>query len=201
MIGWAYDLLGRRAERGPLGELRRALVSELGGEILEIGAGTGANLPHYRRAARVVALEPDPAMASRLPAREAQAVVPVELVAGNVDALPFADGTFDVVVSTFVLCSVADPARALSEIRRVLRPGGRLVVLEHVRGGGRLARWQERMTPLHRRLAGNCHLARDTAGSLARAGFDVGGIRPRRIPGSHPLVRSGIQGAAIRISS
>lgn len=201
MIGWVYDLLGRRAERGELGTLRQGLVADLEGQILEFGAGTGANLPHYRRAAKVVALEPDPRMGGRLPAKRRQARVPVEVVAGSVEALPFADASFDVAVSTFVLCSVHDPERALAEVRRVLRPRGRLVLLEHVRGPGRLGRWQERFTPLHRKLAGNCHLSRNTAESIARAGFDVSALRAARIPGSHPLVRSGIQGAAIRISS
>ena len=201
MIGWLYDLLGRRAERGELGALRRTLLADVEGDVLEIGAGTGANLPHYRRAARVVALEPDASMARRLPEKARTAEIPVELVTGSADRMPFPDATFDAVVSTFVLCSVEDPAAALAEVRRVLRPDGRLLVLEHVRGEGRLERWQRRVTPLHRKLAGNCHLARDTRASVERAGFDVGAVRPTRIPGSHPLVRAGIHGTAIRTSS
>lgn len=201
MIGWLYDLLGRSAERGELGERRAALVGHLEGDVLEVGAGTGANLRHYRRASRVVALEPDASMARRLPPKVAEATVPVEVVAGSVERLPFADGSFDAVVSTFVLCSVEEPPRALAEVKRVLRPHGRFVVLEHVRGEGRLARWQERFTPLHRKLAGNCHLNRDTSGAIGLAGFDVRDVRAVRIPGSHPLVRAGIQGVATRISS
>ena len=201
MIGWLYDLLSRRAEHGELGERRGALVAGLEGDILEVGAGTGANLRHYKRAARVVALEPDASMARRLPPKVAEAAVPVEVLRGSLDALPFPAATFDAVVSTFVLCSVEEPGRALGEIHRVLRPGGQLVVLEHVRGKGRLARWQELFTPLHRRLAGNCHLNRDTRSEIGQAGFDAGGVRAVRIPGSHPLVRAGIQGEATRISS
>lgn len=201
MIGWIYDLLSRGAEKGEMGERREALLASVEGDVLEIGAGTGWNLPHYRAATRVVAVEPDASMAKRLPEKLAQASVPVEVVTAQAESLPFPDASFDAVVSTFVLCSVEDPSRVLAELRRVLRPEARLVLLEHVRGDDRLARWQERLTPLHRRLAGNCHLNRDTRGAVAAAGFDVTDLRPTRIPGSHPLVRSGLQGVAIKTSS
>ena len=201
MIGWLYDLLGRSQERGELGQIRRSLLAGLEGDVLEVGAGTGANLPHYRHATRVVAVEPDPSMAKRIGPKAAHASVPVEVVDAGVERLPFPDGCFDAAVSTFVLCSVADPATALAEVRRTLRPGGTLVVLEHVAGDGKLRRWQERLTPVHRRIAGNCHLARDTRAALADAGFDVSAVEAVRIPGSHPLVRSGLQGRAIKISS
>jgi ubiquinone/menaquinone biosynthesis C-methylase UbiE len=201
VIGWVYDLLSRSAEKGELGRRRHDLLSGLEGTVLEIGAGTGLNLPHYQQAEKVVAVEPDLSMARRLPGRIAEASVPVEVVAGSAEALPFPDGAFDTVVITFVLCSVADPAAALAEIRRVLAPRGRLVLLEHVRGDDELARWQNRFTPLHRKLAGNCHLNRDTKRAVAEAGFDATGIATTRIPGSHPLVRSGIQGVAIKTSS
>jgi ubiquinone/menaquinone biosynthesis C-methylase UbiE len=201
VIGWVYDLLSRSAEKGELGRRRHDLLSGLEGTVLEIGAGTGLNLPHYQQAEKVVAVEPDPSMARRLPGRIAEASVPVEVVAGSAETLPFPDGAFDTVVITFVLCSVADPAAALAEIRRVLAPRGRLVLLEHVRGDDELARWQNRLTPLHRKLAGNCHLNRDTKRAVAEAGFDATGIATTRIPGSHPLVRSGIQGVAIKTSS
>ncbi|HVD65828.1 MAG TPA: methyltransferase domain-containing protein [Gaiellaceae bacterium] len=201
MIGWLYDVMGRRVEKGELGAKRHELVAGLEGEVLEIGAGTGFNLPHYEKASRVVAIEPDPSMARRLPRRAAEATVPVEVVSGSAESLPFPDESFDTAVVTFVFCSVNDPSAALADVRRVLKPGGRLVLLEHVRGDDRLARWQERLTPLHRRLAGNCHLNRDTRGAVAAAGFDVTDLRPTRIPGSHPLVRSGLQGVAIKTSS
>jgi ubiquinone/menaquinone biosynthesis C-methylase UbiE len=184
-----------------MGELRRVLVSGIEGEVLEIGAGTGWNLPHYRAAARVVAVEPDPSMAKRLPEKAAGASVPVEIATGRAESLPFPDASFDAVVSTFVFCSVDDPSEALAEVRRVLRPGGRLILLEHVRGEGTTARWQNRLTGLHRRLFGNCHLNRDTRSAVGEAGFDVAAVEAIRIPGSHPLVRDGIQGAAIKTSS
>ncbi|MEO8289990.1 MAG: class I SAM-dependent methyltransferase [Gaiellaceae bacterium] len=201
MIGWLYDLLTRHSEKGELGERRHELVASLEGDVLEVGAGTGLNLPHYEQAARVVALEPDPSMAKRLPARVAAAGVPVEIVPGTAESIPFPDETFDAAVVTFVLCSVEDPQAALGEVRRVLKPGGRLVLLEHVRGEGRVARWQDRLTPLHRKLAGNCHLNRDPRAAVSAAGFDSTDLRPTQIPGTHPLVRSGLQGVAIKTSS
>jgi ubiquinone/menaquinone biosynthesis C-methylase UbiE len=200
VIGWLYDLAGRRVEKGALGVRRHELVSGLEGTVLEVGAGTGNNLPHYERASRVVAVEPDSSMASRLHKRLPEASVPVEIVHGSADSLPFEDASFDTAVITFVLCSVEDPQTALAEVRRVLSPSGRLVLLEHVRGEGRLARWQDRITPLHRKL-GNCHLNRKTKQEVAAAGFDVAGVYDVRIPGSHALVRSGIQGVAIKTSS
>jgi ubiquinone/menaquinone biosynthesis C-methylase UbiE len=190
-----------RAERRGIGDRRRTLLAGLEGDVLEIGSGTGASLPYYEEAARVVALEPDESMASRLPARVAEAHVPVEIVSASAEALPFPDESFDAAVSAFVLCSVENPAAVLGEIRRVLKPDGRLVLLEHVRGEGRTARWQHRLTPLHRKLAGNCHLDRDTKVSVAAAGFDVADVEPTQLPGTHALVRPGVQGVAIKTSS
>lgn len=201
MIGWLYDFAGRRAEKGELGRRRHELVSGLEGDVLEVGAGTGLNLPHYERASRVFAIEPDPSMASRLRRRAPEAKVPVEILSGSAESLPFQDGSFDTAVITFVLCSVESPQAALAEVRRVLRSGGRLVLLEHVRGEGRLARWQDRFTPLHRKVAGNCRLNRKTKDEVVAAGFDVSDLHPVRIPGSHPLVRIGLQGVAIKTSS
>jgi ubiquinone/menaquinone biosynthesis C-methylase UbiE len=199
--GRVYDFFTQFMERREIGARRRSLVAPLRGRVLEVGAGTGHTLAHYRNADAVVALEPDEGMASRIPAKAAAAPVPVEVVSAPAEELPFPDGSFDAAVAIFVLCSVRDPARALAEIHRVLRPGGELVVFEHVRGEGRTARWQDRCTPLQRRLAGNCHLNRDTRAALAAAGFDVSEVEPAPIPGSFPLVRQGIYGRAIKTSS
>jgi ubiquinone/menaquinone biosynthesis C-methylase UbiE len=201
LIGWLYDLMARGAEERELGERRHALVGQLEGDVLEIGAGTGATLPHYERASRVVALEPDTSMSSRIPEKVAAANVPIELVDGSAEAIPFPDATFDAVVSTFMLCSVADPAAVLAEVRRVLKPNGKLVLLEHVRGEGRLARWQDRLTPLHRRLAGNCHLNRDTRATVGAAGFETADVEGTHLPGLTRLTTPGIQGVAIKTSS
>jgi ubiquinone/menaquinone biosynthesis C-methylase UbiE len=201
VIGWLYDLVSERSERAGIRARRRDLLAPLDGDVLEIGVGTGMNLPHYERARRVVAVEPDEGMAKRLPTRLSGATVPIEIVTASAESLPLADASFDAVVATFVFCSVADPAAALAEVRRVLRPAGRLVLIEHVRGEGRVARWQERLTPLHRKLAGNCHLDRDTKTALDVAGFDTRDVRRARLPASHPLVRPSIYGTAIKTSS
>jgi ubiquinone/menaquinone biosynthesis C-methylase UbiE len=201
VIGWLYDLMAGRAERAGIADRRTELLAELKGEIIEIGSGTGASLPHYRQATRVVAVEPDESMASRLPARVAEASVPVEVITAQAEELPFPDGSFDAAVFAFVLCSVGDQRNAIAEARRVLKPGGKLVLLEHVRGEGRTARWQERLTPLHRKLAGNCHLDRDTLATVEAAGFDVREVERIELPGTHALVRPGVQGVATKTSS
>jgi len=201
MIGWLYDLLAGRAERAGIGQIRHDLLAGLEGEVIELGSGTGASLPYYERATRVVAVEPDVSMAKRLPAKVADAKVPVDVVSARAQALPFPDESFDAAVAAFVLCSVEDQSQVLAEARRVLRPGGKLVLLEHVLGEGGIARWQNRLTPLHKRMAGNCHLNRDTKNAVARAGFDADGVESTILPGTHSLVRPGIQGVAIKTSS
>ncbi len=168
-----YDRFSLPLERAVLGKHRAGLLDALAGEVLELGAGTGANLPYYRQARRVVAAEPDPAMRRRLIAKLGTAQVPVEVTNDAAEALTHADASFDAVVFTQVLCSVTSQDRSLSEALRVLRPSGRLIVLEHVRGEGRLARWQDRVTPLWSLVNAGCHLGRETAAAIERAGFTV----------------------------
>jgi ubiquinone/menaquinone biosynthesis C-methylase UbiE len=199
--GRIYDFLAQFEERGEIGALRRSLVGRIRGDVVEIGSGTGLTLPHYRHAERVVAVEPDRGMAGRIPPKAAASPAAVEIVDASAESLPFPDASFDEAVTIFVLCSVDDQAAALGEIQRVLRPGGALNVLEHVRGHGRTARWQDRCTPLQRRIFGNCHLNRDTRTAIEAAGFDVSGVEATTIPGSTPLVRDGIYGRAIKTSS
>lgn len=156
-----------------MGERRERLLAGARGEVLEIGGGTGANLPHYRNAERVVVTEPDPFMREKLWPKLAGTGVPVEVSDAGAQSLPFPDDDFDAVVSTLVLCTVPDQRAALAEIRRVLRPGGQLLFLEHVRGTGRVARWQDRILPLWRRLFAGCHPNRDTLAAIEAAGFEV----------------------------
>ena len=173
-----YDRLGAAAERGWMGEQRAALLAGARGSVLEIGGGTGANLPHYRAAERVVVSEPDPHMRGKLGRKLEQARVPVVVSEAGAEDLPFADGAFDTVVSTLVLCTVPDQDRALAEIRRVLTPGGRLLFIEHVRGEGAVGRWQDRILPVWRRLLAGCHPNRETVESIRRAGFRVESLHP-----------------------
>lgn len=173
MWGRLYDCVIGPVERSVLAPRRASLLSELTGVVLDVGAGTGANLPHFRSAERVIATEPSAGMRRRLAARLTPAPCPVELLSGPAESLPLADDSVDAVVFTCVLCSVADVDRALAEARRTLKPGGRLVFLEHVRGTGRLARWQDRITPVWSRLAGGCHPNRDMEPAIHRAGFVI----------------------------
>ena len=191
-----YDRQLRPLEDGWLGQRRAALLGDLGGRVLEVGAGTGANLAFYRQASEVVACEPDPAMRKRLAAKLAAAPVPVELSDAAAEALPFAGARFDVVVSTLVLCTVPDPAAALAEVARVLRPGGRLAFLEHVRAQGRLATWQDRLTPMQVWLAGGCHPNRDLEAAITAAGFTIGPLERFEPSPNSPLTRPFIAGTA-----
>lgn len=172
-LAWAYDGLTAAGERR-LRPFRERLVGLAEGRVLEIGAGTGANFPYYRRADSVLALEPDPYMRRRA-WRRLQGLGlqgTIRLVPGLAEELPLEDASVDHVVCTLVLCSVDDPARSLAEVRRVLRPGGSLRFLEHVRFEEGWKGWlQDRLTPLWRRLFGGCHLNRRTLDSIARAGF------------------------------
>jgi ubiquinone/menaquinone biosynthesis C-methylase UbiE len=169
-----YDPLMRGAERGFLGKLRDDLIGRARGETLEVGAGTGANVARYREVDRVVLSEPEPAMVHRLRTKLSTATVPVAVEEASAEALPFPDDSFDTVVSTLVMCTVADPGRALREVRRVLRPGGRYLFLEH--GGSEdenLARWQRRLDPIWKHLAGGCHLSRHAPRLVTDAGFTI----------------------------
>lgn len=194
-----YDWVTDRIDRLGAGEHRRRLVEDANGEVLEIGAGTGKNLPLYRAATRVVALEPDPAMRAR--AREAarSARVPVEVVEGDAVALPFPDGSFDTVVSSLVLCTVPDPARALAEARRVLRPAGTLRFYEHVRADDpRLARWQDRLERPWGWIGRGCHPNRDTGAAVAEAGFAVVSLEVFDFHPLPPIVRPHVLAVAKR---
>ena len=170
----AYDWLIAPLERLWLARRRAALVGPAAGRVLEVGVGTGLTLPYYRRAAGVVGVDPNPAMLARASARAAEAAVPVTLEVARAEALPFEAGRFDTVVVSLVLCSVEDPQIAARELRRILKPGGELRLLEHIRAPGRhLARVQDLVTPLWRRVFGNCHLNRDTVRVLEAAGFEI----------------------------
>jgi len=132
-----YDRVSGRAERRVLSQLRPFVTGEATGHVLEIGVGTGANLPYYRVAEKIVGTEPDPFMLSRAKKRTAQLGLSVEFHQCPAEALPFPGASFDTVVATLVLCTVDDPARSLAEIRRVLKPNGTFCFMEHVRADGR----------------------------------------------------------------
>ena len=200
MAAW-YDRSLAQAEEAGLSQWRADLLGDLAGEVLEIGAGTGLNLPHYGPGVtRLVLAEPDRFMRTKLEQRLHLTEVPVEVVDAGVDPMPFADESFDVVVSTLVLCSVPDLEAALAEIRRVLRPGGRFVYLEHVAAveNPKRHRWQRRIEPLWKRLAGNCHLTRTTDQAIPAAGFELVEARRESIRKVSPWVRVSTRGVATK---
>ena len=200
-----YDRMLAGTERAGLGEMRHQLLSSASGRVLELGAGTGRNLEHYTSAVtELVMTEPDPHMARRL--RERLAARPgaagnATVVEAPAEDLPFDDGSFDAVVSTLVLCTVADPLRALAEARRVLVEGGRLLYLEHVRSNrAGLARWQDRLERPWGFFAAGCHPNRDTGQLLADAGFWIDRLEDLKLPKAPPIVRPLIRGVAQRPS-
>ena len=181
-----YERLSRKeSDRKFMEPLRKEIVAQAHGIVLEIGAGNGLNFAFYEPGLveRVEAIEPDTAMLRYARERIATARVPITVTQAPVETLPFADETFDTALATLVFCSVTDPKRGLREIRRVLKPGGRLLLMEHVRAQGAIAsRVQDLLVPATKFFAGNCHWNRDTARTVTEAGFqihakrDLGGV-------------------------
>jgi ubiquinone/menaquinone biosynthesis C-methylase UbiE len=172
-----YERRGRRGDSLYQRELRTRVAGEASGRVLEVGAGTGFNFPYYADGTAVTATEPDPEMLRRAGPRAREHGI--ELRAAPAERLPFPDGSFDTVVATGVFCAVDDPDQALSEVYRVLRPGGELRFSEHVRAPGRPRRAMQRaLDPLHYRLF-RCHIGRDTLRSMWEAGFHVDADRLR----------------------
>lgn len=173
-----------------LAPYRARAIAAAEGEVIEIGAGSGPNLPLYEpgRVAGVVAIDPSPELLQMARRRQADARVPVRLVEATAEALPFDAARFDSAVVTWALCTIPDPARALAELRRVLKPGGRLLFVEHGRApDAGVARWQERLTPLWRRCAGGCHLDRPVERLVRAAGFELDGLTTGYMNALKPL--------------
>jgi ubiquinone/menaquinone biosynthesis C-methylase UbiE len=167
-----YDPLMAPIELLSLRRARRQLVADVAGLVLEIGAGTGLNFPHYRDAEQVIAIEPEAEMLRRARIRARHAEVPVRLVLADARRLPFPDGIFDAVIGTCVFCTIPDPALAFAELYRVLKPGGEVRILEHVRAASsRVAHLQDHLTPAWSRVAGGCCLNRPTLATARQAGF------------------------------
>ena len=169
-IPTVYDAMMRVAEATGLRRWRQWLVGGVRGRVLEVGCGTGRNLPLYPAGAPVVAVEPDP-----LTIQTARRRAPnVPLVRAHAEALPFKDGVFDTVVSGLVFCSVRQPEQALAEVSRVLSEDGELRMLEHVRSTSSLgAKWQDFIQPAWTWVAGGCHPNRDTEATVERSGFRI----------------------------
>ena len=193
-----YDLINRPAERAGVREQRHDLLAQATGATIEIGAGTGLNLAHYPPAVtRLVLIEPDPHMRRRLRRRGSRLGREAEILDATCDQLPFPDASFDTAVVTFTLCSVPDEQAALSEITRVLAPGGRLLFFEHVRSADpRLAAKQDKV-PFPYPLIG-CHPNRDTLREIRASPLAVESVRAGELPKAPTIERPMIVGTARR---
>ncbi len=168
---------------------RGKVIPQAAGEVLELGAGSGLNLPLYGpHATHVHALDPSAALLAMARKKLARAAVGVDLVLGSAEEIPLAEGSVDTVVTTWTLCSIPDVAKALREARRVLRPGGSLLFVEHGHApDASVARWQRRIEPLWKPLAGGCHLTRRIDRLIAAAGFDIVELENEYLKGPRPL--------------
>jgi ubiquinone/menaquinone biosynthesis C-methylase UbiE len=193
-----YDRCMASTEDAGLADRRRTLLSGAYGSVIEIGAGTGANLAQYPAGlTEVVLVEPEQPMAEQLRQHLGRIAAPVRIVQAPAEAIPVPDDSFDFAVATLVLCTVRDPSQALSELRRVLKPGGRLLFLEHVRSEDpSLARWQDRFQPLWLRIGHGCHCNRSTLEQIQASGFVVESVEHGRLPKAAPIVKPMIAGVA-----
>ena len=189
------------AMRNPrIERLRRETLSDVDGEILEIGFGTGLNLGHYPEHVRhLTAVDPGVGMSRLARRRIERSHIDVDLRVQTAEELPFEDGRFDCVVSTWTLCSIREAERAISEIGRVLRPGGQYVFLEHGLGDDPgVQQWQRRLTPLQRRLADGCRLDVDIAALIRKGPFREVRVERFLLEGMPRIVGSMYRGVAVK---
>jgi ubiquinone/menaquinone biosynthesis C-methylase UbiE len=199
-VAMAYDRIMSSAEQGCLIAWRRELLASLTGDVLEIGAGTGGSLDSLPGTlTSLTLLEPDKNMRVQLERAMLARGTVATVVDAGAESLPFPDATFDAVISSLVLCSVKQQAPVLAEIRRVLKPDGRFVFLEHVVAGDRPRRrkWQHRIEPVWKLLVGNCHLTRDTESAIQSAGFTLTQVDHASMRGAPPFIRPTIRGYAV----
>ncbi len=200
MFSAFYDRAFAATEEAGLREMRGQLLKQARGRVLELGAGTGLNLELYPREGldSLTLTEPDPHMFKQLRRRAEKDCPGADLLEAGAEALPFDDSSFDTVVVTLVLCTVPNQPAALREISRVLKPGGQLLFLEHVRATNdpSLAKWQDRLEAPWRFLGDGCHCNRDTVAGIRAAGFELSEIECAELPKAPPIVRPLVQGSA-----
>lgn len=192
-----YDPLLKGTEEAGLRERRREVLSAAQGRTIDIGAGTGANLGLFPAEAEVVMAEPDPHMAKRLRHKLAESGSEVELVEAGAEELPFEDSSFDTAVFTLVLCTVPEPQAALAEATRVLKPGGQLLFVEHVRAEDPgVARWQDRLETPWRVFADGCRCNRDTVANIEASPLTLDSVERGELPKSPPITKPLVWGRA-----
>lgn len=169
--------------------IRARVAADLSGEVLEIGFGTGLNVAHYPPVVRRVRAVDPAALGRKLAVKRlASSPVPVEFAGSDGQQLPVATGSVDHVLATWTLCTIPDPRRALAEVHRVLRAGGTFHFVDHGRSPDRsVARWQDRLTPIQRRVGGGCHLNRPIRDLIAAAGFEISKIDNYYVSGPKPF--------------
>ncbi len=197
LFAMTYDRQMAKTERAGLHDMRAGLLGGASGRVLEIGSGTGANLPLYGQAVRSLTVtEPEPAMVRRLEQRARAHAPDATVLRAPAEDLPFEDDSFDVAVSVLVLCGVADQPRAVRELRRVLRPGGTLLFLEHLRSTDpAIARLQDRLNWLNR-IVVCCDCNRPTLHTIREAGFEVTGLEHTALPKAPKFVGPAVIGSA-----
>ncbi|MCW3477542.1 class I SAM-dependent methyltransferase [Limobrevibacterium gyesilva] len=168
---------------------RERIAGAAEGRVLEIGIGSGLNLPFYGPSVReVLGIDPSPALLAMAEPRCREAAFPVKLIEGTSEHLPLEDGSVETVVTTWTMCSVGDPLQALQEARRVLRTGGKLLFVEHGRAPEPgVRKWQDRLTPAWRRIAGGCHLNRKIDELIVAAGFRIDSLETGYLRGPKPM--------------
>ncbi|TAK08744.1 MAG: class I SAM-dependent methyltransferase [Candidatus Manganitrophaceae bacterium] len=181
-------------------ELRKALLAGARGEVLEIGFGSGLNLPHYPPGVwKLTTIDANPGMSPLAQKRIASSPIKVDHQVLDAERLPFPDGSFDTVVSTWTLCSIADIDQALREIHRVMKPEGRFLFIEHgLSAEPTIRKWQHRLTPLQKKVADGCHLDRDIAAIIARNGFKITELNRFYMKGAPRIAGFTYQGAALK---
>jgi ubiquinone/menaquinone biosynthesis C-methylase UbiE len=193
-----YDHIMAGTEKACLRAHRESLIPRAEGQVLEIGGGTGANLAYYGEGVeKLTVTEPESPMVKRLERNLNERAPEATLLRAPAEDLPFEDDSFDFAVSTLVLCTVDDQPRALRELRRVLRPGGRLLFIEHVRAADpKLARWQDRLNGLQTRMGHGCNCNRPTLDTISASGFSVPEVAHEQLKKAPPIVRPLIVGVA-----
>ena len=201
LLSFFYDSCMCKTEEACLKGWRQELLKSVGGDVLEIGAGTGANIKYYPESTNLVMAEPDKNMRKQIESKiKSSRLKGVSVSAGSAEKIEAKDESFDFVVSSLVCCSVTNLELALLEIKRVLRPEGKLVFLEHVAAttGSKRRKWQNMINPFWRKLAGNCHLNRETENAILSAGFKFQDIKRESMRKALPIVRPTIRGIAVK---
>jgi ubiquinone/menaquinone biosynthesis C-methylase UbiE len=194
-----YDRAMKATEEAGMREKRREALAEARGRTIDIGAGTGLNLALFpSEVSELVLAEPDPHMLRQLRAKVPESGREASVVQAPAEKLPFEDDSFDTAVFTLVLCTVPDPAAALAEAARVLKPGGKLLFVEHVRSEDPgLARWQDRLEGPWHFLGDGCHCNRDTVATIEASPFEIERVEKDELPKAPPLVKPLVRGSAV----